>query len=126
MLAETLKILVLNVQQKYYGKHPQDNTGQGVMGRAFKKYYKDKESAKMSALPINTGRYHNRRDDYLFPKFSKKAGIITHYCEGCRATEKEAWTSKSGNNNYRILHKKKQYYCARANELLDFSSDKKW
>ena len=122
MLAETLKILVLNVQKKHYGLYPHDNTGQGVMGRGFKKHYKDKESAKKSSLPINTGRYQHNRGGYLFPQFSEQAGIITHYCEGCKAKGEVAWSSKTGTNNYRDLHKKKQYYCAQANELLDLSS----
>jgi len=118
VLAETLKFIVRNVGNRYYGKRPQDNTGQGCMGQSFRKYYKNRHqpsTKELSAFPIVTGYFTNRKVHknntivgYVFPQFDEKIQIINHYAGKCGK-----WSPEAGNNDYRVLHKTKKYYCDR-------------
>jgi hypothetical protein len=125
VLAETLKIIVLNVNREYYGEFAQESTGGGVMGRAYKKYYNDgKDAKKLSTFSILTGWYsckyrpHYPIPEYRFTKIYGKTKVIEHKCGGC-SIKKHYGTAS---NDYRDLHLRKKYYCPQASSLL--SSEK--
>jgi hypothetical protein len=120
VLAETLKIIVLNVNREYYGEFAQDNTGQGVMGRAYKKYYNNGlDTKKLSTFPVLTGWYSGRLEEkgiseYQFTNMYGNTTVIVHKCDGCSFKDDYGTAS----NDYRQLFFRKQYYCAQATSLL--------
>jgi hypothetical protein len=119
VLAEVLKLILINVQQEYYGPTPQCNTGPCLYGQAYTNVYA-KNPEFSSKFPIASGKY--KWNQYTFGNsiLPRQEGVIQHKCDGCNTAKGDEWLG--GGNDYRDMHDKKQYYCTAANAI--FVADK--
>ena len=114
ILAETIRLGLQNVQQKYYGEASLSNGASVcVFGQAFRNWAQD--------LPMRIGTFKD--GSYYFN------GMVGPYKDGRAIRQKciecGAGQDWSTGNNYDVLHVDRHYYCEHANAIFlpdDFTS----
>lgn len=119
MLAVFLEKILMNVRDGFYGDVPQENTGPGVFGDAYKMFYESSNNVAVRR------EYPFWKLEYKWNEFKvdSHGGIvengkilIIHKCDGCGRSG-DLW-AKTGGNDYRLMHKERTYYCSSHRDLF--------
>ena len=105
-------MILLNVKNEVYGKHPLYTTGPCVFGKAFAKYVQEQNPTKER---VGMG-YH--KDGHFTISESGEAVIETK-CQDCGRGQN--WNK---GNNYNTLFHNREYYCQDAKSLFSTAVDR--
>lgn len=98
ILAEYLRLAILNVQSSFYGENVLQNTGPCLFATAIRKYRKDFFTNNTSHPIFERHHYYWRGGD------QKGEALIANKCCGFG----QNWAS---GNNYNVLFEERRYYC---------------
>jgi hypothetical protein len=121
VLAEVLRLILINVQKAHYGPTPQSNVGPCVYGEAYKIFYGSGDYATRLAItkkyPFQSAKYQRNQYTFANSLLPEKTGYLQHKCDGCDSSSmQDEWLG--GGNDYRKLYENKQFYCKAASRIF--------